>query len=62
MIVPQIFRGKYEYPIQDISFIEFHNIARRVAKFRENQFRDVEKSVDEKKEITRLKITVFRYR
>ena len=44
---PRIFSGgKYEHPI---GHNQFQNIPRRVAKFRENRLRDVEKSVVGKK-------------
>ena len=35
---------------------QFQNIPRRVAKFRENRFRDVEKSLNEKKDMTKLEM------
>ena len=50
VFAPQFLGSKYE---------RFRNIPHRVAKFRENRFRDVEKSVSRKKEVTRLKYTVI---
>ena len=53
VFAPQILGGTYEHPAYGRN--QFQNIPRRVAKFREVWFRDVEKSMTGKKEITRVK-------
>jgi len=52
VFTPEIFRGTYETAI---GHNQFQNIPRRVAEFREDRFRDVEKSVDGKKIKTSVK-------